>query len=115
MAQQFASYEAIARTESYEEENGVAVADGAGSGRGRRYVSVLAVLLAVVGTALLVTSTYSATAPAASQPVVSGTAFDSKLSATKIADLSETTSQRKSSKKSSKVDTINFEETFNPT
>ena len=89
MAQQFASYEAIARTESYEEENGVAVADGAGSGRGRRYVSVLAVLLAVVGTALLVTSTYSATAPAASQPVVSGTAFDSKLSATKIADLSE--------------------------
>jgi len=91
MAQQFASYEAIARTESYEEENGVAVADGAGSGRGRRYVSVLAVLLAVVGTALLVTSTYSATAPAASQPVVSGTAFDSKLSATKIADLSETT------------------------
>ena len=107
MAQQFASYGGIERTESWDEE-GVGSSQTQTTSTGRRYVSVLAVVLALVGTSLLVTSSYSRNIVQA--PSVQGTAFDA---APKVTDLHS--SSKKSSKKSSKVDTINFEETFNPT
>jgi hypothetical protein len=104
MAQQFASYGGIERTESWDEE-GVGSSQTQTTSTGRRYVSVLAVVLALVGTSLLVTSSYSHNIVQA--PSVQGTAFDA---APKVTDLHS--SSKKSSKKSSKVDTINFEETL---
>ena len=72
---------------------------------GSRRTILAVVALALVGTALLVSSSYSPTASEQKSTTITGTAFDSK-----VADL-----HASGSKKSSKTDTINFEETFNPT
>lgn len=107
MAQKFASYEAISKTESYDDENGAPVVTQQSSSS-RRYVSILAALLAIVGTALLVSSNYSPSSSTVSQTIVKGTAFDSEASTTpKIIDLHS----------KSKVDSKGHpdKQTYNPT
>ena len=51
MAGMFANYEAIAKTESYDDENGAATPTSRTSGS-RRYLGMFAALLAVVTNAL---------------------------------------------------------------
>jgi hypothetical protein len=105
------------KSASFDEE-GVEVKTKPSGGR-RTFLAVVA--LALVGTALLVSSSYSPTATVQKSTVIEGTAFDTKVSdlhkSSKKDDKSDSHNKSKKDKKSSKknVDTINFEETFNPT
>ena len=106
MAASFVSYEAIDKTESFDEEHSAPIPSS--SQPRSRLLTILVVLLSVVGASLLVVSTYSP----ASKPVVTNVAKSSAFSAAATAGI---TDLHKSSSSKKDTATIDFTETYNPT
>ena len=93
MAEKFAGYGSLAKTDSYDDENAGASVTPKPAASARRYVGAFAVLLAVVGTVLLVVSTQSTT-PARTQS--KGVTFEAALDSTapKVTDFHKTSSHK---------------------